>query len=194
MLAVEPTGSSRPSLANVLAYVDAAHSTGLNLKLVYLPRWYWSQLGSPDLRPLADRGLHLVSSAYPGGRGTAAQISPGDNAAGWSPYGGMTPTLYQFTDAASEAGQLVDVNAFRGSLADLTAILQTGVPTMGVISPAIGQFWPEIAAQFPANQPFDNDTALIWSDAGARAAALYARQARDAVNALAGRINQPPSS
>ena len=64
---------------------------------------------------------------------------------------------------------------------------------MATIPSSIGQFWPEIAGQFPANQNFDNETALIWADGGARAAALYAKQARDAVTALAGRVGAPPA-
>ena len=62
---------------------------------------------------------------------------------------------------------------------------------MGTIPPSIGQFWPEIAGQFPAEAPFDSDTALIWADGGARAAALFAKQARDAVTDLAGRVGAP---
>lgn len=64
---------------------------------------------------------------------------------------------------------------------------------MGTIPASIGQKWSDIAGEFPANAAFDNDTALIWADGGARAAALYARQARDAVNALAARIGAPPA-
>ena len=64
---------------------------------------------------------------------------------------------------------------------------------VATIPSSIGQFWPEIAGQFPANQNFDNETALIWADGGARAAALYAKQARDAVTALAGRVSAPPA-
>ena len=63
---------------------------------------------------------------------------------------------------------------------------------MGTIPAAIGQKWSDIADQFPANAQFTDDDALIWADAGARAAALYARQARDAVNALAAKVGLPP--
>lgn len=196
MLDAEPAGRFSPTLAQMVAYVDAAHDAGLNLRLVYLPRWYWQQIGSPSLAPLVDRGVYLVSSSYPGGSGGPAQIYPGDSAAGWQSYGGMTPLLYQFTDKASDGGQPLDYNAFRGSIQQLAAFLHSTAPnpggtTMGTISPAIGQKWPEIAGEFPAGSSFDNDTALIWADGGARAAALYARQARDAVNALAGRVGSP---
>lgn len=123
MLDSEPEGSFKPSLAQIIAYVRAAHAAGLNLRLVYLPHWYWEQIGSPDLSELASLGVHLVSSAYPGGTGSAAGLYPGDGAAGWQPYGGMTPLLYQFTNQASDGGQLLDFNAFRGTLAELESLL-----------------------------------------------------------------------
>lgn len=63
---------------------------------------------------------------------------------------------------------------------------------MGTIPPSISQKWPELAGDFPANAPFTDESALIWADGGARAAALFAQQARDAVNALASRITAPP--
>jgi len=123
MLDFEPTPTFRPTLAQAIAYVDAAHAAGLNLRLVYLPRWYWQQIGSPDLGALRDRGLQLVSSAYPGGSGSAPAIYPGDKATGWGPYGGMTPLLYQFTDKASDGGQPLDYNAFQGDVAAFEAAL-----------------------------------------------------------------------
>jgi hypothetical protein len=190
----EPQTGSRPTLDDVLAFDDAAHAAGLNLVLVYLPHWYWQEIGSPDLTALGARRLYLVSSAYPGGTGTAKALYPGDAAAGWAPYGGATPLLYQFTDKASDAGTSMDYNAFRGLPAQLAAYLGTTIGgAMGTIPATIGQQWPEIATQFPANESFDNDTALIWADGGARAAALYAKQARDAVNALAARVQAPPA-
>lgn len=123
MLDIEPAGSYTPTVAQALAYVDAAHAAGLNVRLAYLPRWFWEQLGSPDLTGFAARGVHLVSSAYPGGTGSAPALYPGDGAAEWEPYGGMTPLLYQYTNQASDGGQPLDYNAFRGSVAELTNLL-----------------------------------------------------------------------
>lgn len=202
MLDFEPAGNFRPTLDQAVAYIDAARGAGLNLRLVYLPHWYWQELGSPDLAAFRARGLSLVSSAYPGGTGSVAHLYPGDGAAGWQSYGGMTPLIYQFTNQASDGGMPLDYNAFRGTVAQLTAALlgTTPIPTptpggatVGTIPPSIGQFYPEIAGQFPANASFTDETALIWADAGARAAALYAKQARDAINALAARQAPAPS-
>ena len=60
---------------------------------------------------------------------------------------------------------------------------------MPTIPPNIAQKWPDIAPEFPPNGTYTDETALIWSDAGSRAAALYAREARDAVNALSARMD-----
>ncbi len=123
MVDVEPNGSSKPNLAQALAYADAAKAAGLNLRLVYLPHWYWQEIGSPGLGGLASRGLSLVSSAYPGGSGNPLALYPGDGASGWAAYGGVTPALYQYTNQASDGGLTLDYNAYRGTLAQLTALL-----------------------------------------------------------------------
>jgi hypothetical protein len=121
MLDAEPAGSFHPTLKQIIGYIDAADAASLNLRLLYLPRWYWEQIGSPDLTPVAARGVHLVSSAYPGGTGSPAAIYPGDKAAGWESYGGMTPLVYQFTNKASDGGMPLDYNAFRGTAAQFAA-------------------------------------------------------------------------
>jgi hypothetical protein len=131
MLDVEPqtqTGS-RPSLAQVLAFADAARAAGVNLRLVYLPEWYWQEIGSPGLSGLTSRGLYLVSSNYPGGTGNPQQLYPGDSGPGWQAYGGVTPLLWQYTDKAADGGKSEDYNAYRGTAAQLAALL--GGPTTG---------------------------------------------------------------
>jgi hypothetical protein len=69
----------------------------------------------------------------------------------------------------------------------------SGGSPVGTIPPSIAQKWPELAGDFPPNAGFTDESALIWGDAGARAAALYARQALDAVRALTARIGSPVS-
>ena len=123
MLDIEPTNSYTPTLAQALDYIDAAHAAGLNMRLAYLPRWFWEQLGQPSLAGFVSRGVHLVSSSYPGGTGSPTSLYPGDGAAGWEPYGGMTPVIYQYTNQASDGGQSMDYNAYRGTVADLINLL-----------------------------------------------------------------------
>jgi hypothetical protein len=121
----ETQTGSKPSLRQNLDFVTHFRSLGGTVHLNYLPNWYWSSVwGSPDLAPLKDLGLVLVSSDY-AGYGTHA---------GWAPYGGMTPTIWQYTSSVSLHGVPVDFNAFLGSGAtdaptlveDLKAIVTTG--------------------------------------------------------------------
>lgn len=211
MLDIEPTQTYTPTLAHALDWLDAAREAGLHMRLAYLPRWFHGQIGSPSLSGLTSRGVGLVASSYPNQTihdpGTVYAAIGGDKASGWQPYGGVAPTLLQFTDVAVEGGQtLGDMNAFRGTRQQFSAFLgntapapaPSSVPTtsggsaVGTIPPSIAQKWPELAADFPPNATFTDESALIWADGGARAAALYAMQARDAVNALAQRITAPP--
>ncbi len=134
MLDAEPAGTFSPTLAQMIGYVDAAHDVVLNLRLIYLPRWHWLKIGSPSLAPLAARGLSLVSSSYPGGSGAPAEIYPGDTAAGWEGYGGMTPLLYQFTNQATDGGQLLDYNAYRGTDEQFSTLMYQ--PSQGDDMPA----------------------------------------------------------
>ncbi len=155
MLDAETEGRFVPTPAQVLAYIDAAHAAGLNLRLLYLPHWLWQQIGSPDLTQVAARGVHLVSSSYPGGSGTPSQIYPGDGSAGWQGYGGMVPLLYQFTNQASDGGRTMDYNAFRGTLGALEAALGIPAsPTSGGIDVALTQQEITAVAVAAANEVF----------------------------------------
>lgn len=198
MLDWEPAGKYSPTLAQLYAVADAMNARGLRVRLAYVPRWYWAQLGGPDLSGLTARKLGMISSAYPGGSGTAAQLYPGDGAAGWQPYGGVTPLLYQYTNQAADGGQRIDMNAYKGSALQLAAFLGQPVPTPpsgGTAMPTIPDSiasqdpdLPEIRGMFPAGQPFDPNTALIWSDERAAAANIHAKKALDAVNALSQKV------
>ena len=118
----EPDGSSAPvpSVSDAVDFANAMRDKGYTVRLWYLPHWVWQRLGSPTLPGGA--GMRLVSSSYVSGSGYASDLYPGDNGAGWAAYGGLTPVIWQFTDAAKVAGQLVDADAYRGSYADLHAL------------------------------------------------------------------------
>src|SRR5260221_4298556 len=104
MVDVEPTGTSMPVLADVMAFVNEARLVGHKVHLVYLPHWYWQQIGSPNLGVLPKNGLHLVSSNY---------TTYSDTGLGWASYGGVAPSIWQYTDRQLLNGQLVDFNAFK---------------------------------------------------------------------------------
>jgi len=104
---------SLPSLADAIAFRDTYRSLGGLVRVNYLPRWYWAgHLGSPSLAPLSD--LALVASDY---------TAYSDTGPGWEPYGGLTPAIWQYTDKLPYSGQLVDFNAYRGTVHDFAALL-----------------------------------------------------------------------
>lgn len=121
------------------ALVQAFNAAGHRVALSYIPEWYWSSIGSPDLSKVPG----LIASNYPGGSGYASAIynaNGGDNGPGWNAYGNATPALWQFTDQASIAGYSLDANAFRGSLAQLDALLTGGdMDETDIVTNAAGQ-------------------------------------------------------
>jgi hypothetical protein len=95
---------------------------------VYLPRWYHQILGSPSLKPFADRGVFLVSSDY---------TAYSDNGPGWAEYGGMTPAVWQHSDSHPLNGRAVDWNACKHDVAGLRGLFASGSAT-GVLNPVSG--------------------------------------------------------
>lgn len=125
MLDVEPSKlGGNPSVADAQDFADEFRKLGGVIYLVYLPHWYWGEapqnggLGSPSLAGLSKRGLLIVSSAYP--------AAYSDNGEGWQPYGGITPTIWQYTSTHSFNGFKCDFNAFQGTLDQLKSIARTG--------------------------------------------------------------------
>lgn len=124
MLDVEVTGTSRPNAAEVKAFVEAYRKLGGVIHLIYLPHWYWQEIGSPSLRFFNSMSLWLVSSDYT----TYSNKGPG-----WVGYGGAKVAIWQYTDRLSFNGMSVDFNAFKGrggtvakTLADFRSIVSTG--------------------------------------------------------------------
>lgn len=114
MIDHETTTGSNPTVQDALDFASEYRKLGGLVVLEYLPHWYWQQLGSPSLTPIKSAGLGLVSSDY---------TSYADNGPGWNAYGGVTPVIWQYTDAQQYSGQPVDFNAFKGTVAELKALL-----------------------------------------------------------------------
>lgn len=183
MLDVEPTGVSRPTVSDCQAFIARMKQLGGRVCLAYFPEWYWQQVGG-DLSSL---GVPIVASGYPGGYS--------DTASQWRAYGGATPVIWQYTNAEPYGGMSVDFNAFPGTVTDLAALINgatIGAFVMPNVPASIAAKWPDLATEFPPNAPYTDETAQIWSDAGARAAALYSLQARNAINALASKAAPAP--
>jgi hypothetical protein len=108
---------------NFWAVVNAFNNVGVNVSLAYIPRWYWGQIGSPDLSALPANQIQLVSSNYgPNPAGTAQEIYSrlgADGGPGWLPYGNCVPAAWQFTNKASIAGITVDCNVHHTPETDL---------------------------------------------------------------------------
>lgn len=133
MLDVEPYAALRerglvPGWEDVLEFAAQWRLASRIPLAFYIARWVWDgYLGRPDLRKL---GGPLVSARYimgatPGPAGDLYAGSGGDTGAGWEPYGGVVPDIWQFTSSAQVLGASAfsDVNAFRGTAAELRALL-----------------------------------------------------------------------
>lgn len=115
MIDCEPLKGSNPTVVDCLAFGERFHALGGRIWGVYFPEWYWHQVGG-DLRPLRDMlGACLISSSYTG-------YTDSPTGAGWQPYGGLTPTVWQYTNNQPYSGMSVDFNAYRGT--DLATLIQ----------------------------------------------------------------------
>lgn len=121
--------------SGILAVIDAFRALGYSIDM-YLPRWYWQQIGSPNMASWPIR--NLIASDYPtSAAGYASALYPGDEYKGWAPYGGRSPSILQFTDAAKVGGQLVDANAAKPS-----AVFDAPAPTpMPQPAPGVPAGW-----------------------------------------------------
>jgi len=110
MLDVETEGTSKPTVADCAAFIARMHDLGGRVWGAYFPQWYWQQVGGN----LASLGVAIVSSNY---------TTYSDSGPGWAPYGGVSPTVWQYTDKQSYGGQTIDFNAYKGTVAQLAALI-----------------------------------------------------------------------
>jgi GH25 family lysozyme M1 (1,4-beta-N-acetylmuramidase) len=69
----------------------------------------------------------LWNARYVSGAGDFRSLYPGDGWVGWDPYSGRRPDFLQYASSATIAGVTTsDISAFRGTLAELTALLTGG--------------------------------------------------------------------
>jgi len=136
-------------------------------------------------------GLRAVKAAADAGFGIWQTVAWSGGQ--WDPRAVARQTGRQLIVGGVQVDENVIINlAALGAWGGPASTPTPGGDTVGTIPASIGQFYPEIAGQFPGGQTFDNDTALIWADGGARAAALYAKQGRDAIIALAAKQSGQP--
>lgn len=101
--------------------VTLLRGNGYTVPLLYLPRWYWQDIGRPSLAGLPP----LWSSRYPDNIiGTLAEEWADVPAHYWDGYGGLSVAVLQFTSSSRVAGhQPLDANAFRGTRQQLATLL-----------------------------------------------------------------------
>jgi len=117
---------SWPTFDEALDWCRRVLAGGGQLTLAYIPKWFWSgHWGGTSLKPFADLGLALISSQY---------TTYSDTGPGWAPYGGWTPTIWQYTNAGPLNGRTVDMNAFKGTATELRRLftLDNNPPDQGV--------------------------------------------------------------
>jgi LysM repeat protein len=100
---------------------------GYSTPIFYLPQWYWTQVGRPDIShfPPLWASVRVKGSGY--GSDLYQSLSPQN----WGGYGGNNPVVLQFTQNAKVDGcaSPLDVSAFGGSREDLQHLLHsTTVP------------------------------------------------------------------
>lgn len=122
-------------LRDIVALLRAA---GYRVPMIYLPRWYWQQIGSPSLAGLPP----LWSSRYPDNQqGTILDEYADVPARYWDGYGGLPVAMLQFSSSGIVASYgPLDLNAFRGTKAELKQLLSgtsgggggtpPGIPTL----------------------------------------------------------------
>jgi hypothetical protein len=110
-----------PGKADIKAFCDQLRKRAPKLRpIVYAPRWVYQN-------SLSGLGYPLWASAYVSGDGAASKLYPGDSSSKWDAYSGQTPAILQFTSSSKIAGQTTsDANAFKGTLAQLTALVAPG--------------------------------------------------------------------
>lgn len=116
------------SVAGTLAPVSTANAfinevvrLGGRVGLDYCPRWFWSALGQPSLATGSVGTVGIISSSY--GTNPVAPAYPGDGSTRWAGYGGRNPVILQYGSRERVTGYSgdLDVNAYRGTRADLSA-------------------------------------------------------------------------
>jgi len=126
---------------------------------MYSGNWWWSNGRNWNGSALTP---YLWDSRYVSGSGAGSVLYTRVPASWWTPrYGGWgAVTVLQFSSSATVAGRTVDVNAFRGSVAELRALARSGSGEQPVTRRRSDMFLAYVAGQ-PTIVPTDGGT---WYD------------------------------
>lgn len=149
-IALDIENGSGASVDHFRAIKREIEARGYRVFLTYLPRWYWDQIGQPDLSGLPP----LWTSRYPDmNAGYASVIYQRAGSKGWDGYGGLEVAVWQFTSTATVAGMNIDANAFRGTERELAALFggETSPAVDNETSPAVSPGDVKPRTDYPAH-------------------------------------------
>jgi len=110
-----------PGRAEIAAFCDRLVAQMPKLRpIVYAPKWVYEN-------SLDGLKYPTWASNYVPGSGSARALYPGDSSARWAPYSGEVPAILPYSSSAVIGGQSTsDADAYRGTLAQLTALVAPG--------------------------------------------------------------------
>ena len=131
-IAVDCEYNSGCTGADVRTFVTEVRRLGGKVSLLYVPRSYWKQIGSPNFGGLNTSAAPtaLWNAAYPGGNSGTWQDSM-RSSSHWADYAGLKVVMWQYSDSRGR----LDVDAFRGSRADLCRYLYCASTSPGTTAP-----------------------------------------------------------
>lgn len=127
-LDVEPTEGSRPSIADAKAWVAEFRKLVQGHSVIgYVPGWYHAEIGTPSLTFLDA----IWQSNYVTGSGSPSALYAKVGQTRWAGYGGRSVSILQFSSTGRVSGVSgdCDVNAYRGTVAQLHALAIGGAPS-----------------------------------------------------------------
>lgn len=130
----EDTGA-RPSWSTGLAWLAEWRRRANNYPvIVYIPDWYYA--GIPGRRSLTELKAPIWSSEYVSSSGSLKSIYPGNSANQWHSYGGVSPTILQYSERSRVSGVSgdCDANAYKGTITQLRSLLTTGSSGSGLFT------------------------------------------------------------
>lgn len=124
MLDLEPA-DSRPTMLHFDSVKREVEKLGYKVRFSYIPRWYWEQIGRPDLSHVPG----LFASNYVTGSGYASTLaSKISRASQMTGYGNATPVILQYTDSGVVSNFTgVDCDIFYGDLSELKKLFGINV-------------------------------------------------------------------
>lgn len=152
-----------PTKGQIQQCANRLHATMPKLRpIVYAPEWVYGD-------SLDGLGYPLWASSYVGTpAGPASKMYPGDTSSRWHVYSGQAPEVLQFTSSATAAGQTTcDANAYRGTQAELTALLAPGwkVENMDLTKQNLADIAQAVASKLHAD--YQNTKSGLYVDLAA---------------------------